>query len=443
MTTVSRITKPVSPMEFDLFSIVQILWRRRMLILAVTLFVTAAAAMYAFFSTAVYQASTVLRPPALNDLDAINRSVVYSLPPQDALMRVGASLESYQTRFDFFKQDPELVLAYKTHGKTLEQGFEKFNQSLRLVQSDTKKEKSLRKNLEFTFNYDDGLDGARVLNALVAYAVENERSQIETELKIIIGNRIDEVDAKLKTAVAEYGAQKESKIARLTEKDAIHRAQLQDELKGIRVQLKLRREARLAQLKEAISIARALGIRKPSTPSSMADDIASTGSVIKTEVYNQQIPLYFMGYEVLEAERDTLRKRSSDDFTEPRIAEIRKKLLMLEANRNIEMLKARENEMLFLEGIESLRAEDARLKNVKTDLQNLRIVDVDQLAVSNPDPIRPKKGLIIILGICLGLIAGLVIALCRGIFKLRMRYVHQVDLDSRVLSKTIAAEQLA
>lgn len=442
MTIVSRIKTPVPQMEFDVFGIAQILWRRRILILAVTLFITAIAAMYAFLSPAVYQATTVLRPPALNDLDAINRSLVYSLPPKEALMRVGASLESYQTRFDFFKQHPELVLAYKTDDKTIEQAFEKFNQSLRFVQSDSKKDKSLRQNLGISFNYEEGIDGVGILNKLVAFAIENERFQIENDLKIIIGNRIGEVDAKLKTAVAEYSAQKESSIAKLEEGDAIRKAQLQDELKAIRVQLKLRREARLAQLKEAISIARSLGIRKPATPSSMADDVGSAGNVIKTEVYNQQIPLYFMGYEVLEAERDVLRKRTSDDFTEPRIADIRKKLLMLEANRKIEMLKARENEMLFLEGVESLRAEDARLKNIRTDLKALRIVDVDQFAVSNPDPIRPKKGLIITLGFLFGLIIGLFIALCRGVFKLRMQYVPQVDLDSRALSKTIAAEQL-
>lgn len=442
MTIVSRIKTPVPQMEFDVFGIAQILWRRRILILAVTLFITAIAAMYAFLSPAVYQATTVLRPPALNDLDAINRSLVYSLPPKEALMRVGASLESYQTRFDFFKQHPELVLAYKTDDKTIEQAFEKFNQSLRFVQSDSKKDKSLRQNLGISFNYEEGFDGVGILNKLVAFAIESERFQIENDLKIIIGNRIGEVDAKLKTAVAEYSAQKESNIAKLEEGDAIRKAQLQDELKAIRVQLKLRREARLAQLKEAISIARSLGIRKPATPSSMADDVGSAGNVIKTEVYNQQIPLYFMGYEVLEAERDVLRKRTSDDFTEPRIADIRKKLLMLEANRKIEMLKARENEMLFLEGVESLRAEDARLKNIRTDLKALRLVDVDQFAVSNPDPIRPKKGLIITLGFLFGLIIGLFIALCRGVFKLRMQYVHQVDLDSRALSKTIAAEQL-
>src|SRR5690606_11892874 len=101
---------------------------------------------------------------------------------------------------------------------------------------------------------------------------------------------------------------------------------------------------------EAINIARSLGLKKPSTPSSMADSEAS-GNVIRTEVNNQQIPLYFMGTDALEAERQVLRKRRSDDFADPRIAQIRRELSLLISNRQVEVLRKRENEEIFLKGV--------------------------------------------------------------------------------------------
>lgn len=47
------------------------------------------------------------------------------------------------------------------------------------------------------------------------------------------------------------------------ESDSLKRADLQDELKALRQQLKTKRMNRIAQLEESIGIARSLGIIKP------------------------------------------------------------------------------------------------------------------------------------------------------------------------------------
>ncbi|MNJ50455.1 hypothetical protein D3C77_457270 [compost metagenome] len=199
------------------------------------------------------------------------------------------------------------------------------------------------------------------------------------------------------------------------EDDAIKRAQFKDELNALRVLLKARRENRIAVLNEAIDVARSLGLKKPSTPSSMASDSSSSGNVIRTEFNNQDIPLYFMGTDALEAERKVLRQRVSDDFSDPRIAQIRKELLLLKANRKVEVLTQRENEDVFLDGIEELRAERARLGKVNTDMQNLILVSVDQSAVQPLSPIKPKKILIILMGGAIGAFLGLVISIIRNL----------------------------
>lgn len=211
-----------------------------------------------------------------------------------------------------------------------------------------------------------------------------------------------------------YEAKKEAKIAALSEADALKRAELNDELVALRQQLKTRRDNRINQLNEAIRIASSLGIVKPTTPSSLgAAEVTGQGSVIRTEVTNQQIPLYFMGSDALEAERKALLARRSDDFTEPRIAQIARELKLLEHNRQIEVLNSRENEDLFLKDLAAWHEEAARLKALNFETESLKLVSIDQAAVEPSQPIKPKKVAIVALALVLGGMLGLFIALIR------------------------------
>lgn len=411
VTSITRVPSVVAHDEIDLFAMMQSIWKQKKLIAATALLVSAIAGAYAFLATPEYEVSTLLRPVALNDLDALNRTEVYSLPPGKALVRVGATLDSYDARLSYFRANPKLFEAFGKAGQSPEQVFDEFNRdSLKLVQPDSKKADLLSAYIGLQMRYPKGVEGHEIVNGFLQYAIENERKQIADDLKVIISNRLSEVDTKLDAARAAYDADKEGKIAALLEADNLKRAQLQDELKALRVQLKVRREDRIAQLDEAISIARSLGLKKPSTPSSMASEGEAGGNIIRTEVNNQQIPLYFMGTDALEAERKTLRQRTSDDFVDPRVAQIRKELLLLNTNRQVEVLKQRENEEVFMSGIESLRAERARLLSIDTDMSRLSLVNIDRLAFEPVDPIWPQKTLIIGVGLILGCLFGVVLA---------------------------------
>ncbi|MDT4867655.1 G-rich domain on putative tyrosine kinase [compost metagenome] len=163
-------------------------------------------------------------------------------------------------------------------------------------------------------------------------------------------------------------------------------------------------------------IADQLGISKPTTPSALGENAREVqGSVIRTEVNNQQIPLYFMGSETLKAERAALRARRSDDFTEPKIAEIQANLSLLANNRQVEILKQRENEDLFFKNLVKLRGEKARLEELKVDFSRLQLVHVDQIATTPQDPVKPRKTLILAVGLVLGLMLGTSIALVRSV----------------------------
>ncbi|AZE83009.1 regulator of O-antigen component of lipopolysaccharide chain length [Pseudomonas orientalis] len=405
--------------EVDLFALFQVVWRQKKTVLITTSGVALLAAAYAFLATPEYQVSSVLRPAAINELDALNRSEVYKLPPSEALLKVGASLESYETRLNFFRANQQLFSEFERPGRTLEQSFEEFNRnSISLIVPDLKKAESLSAYIKLEMNYPRGVDGVKILNDFVQYAIASERKQIAADMDVIVKNRINEITGKFNAARASYETDKEAKIASLLEADNLKRAQLLDELKALRAQLKTLRTDRMAQLAEAIGIAKSLGINKPTTPSSLGDaERVSSNSVMRTEVNNQQIPLYFMGVEALEAEKRALNQRNSDDFAEARIAQIAKELQLLQSNRQVEVLNRRENEDIFLAGVEPLRAEMARLRNLNIDMSRIKLVAIDRAAMEPLSAIKPKKTLIIIGGIVAGLVLGIAFALFSGFFR--------------------------
>lgn len=414
--------------EIDIAAVFKAVWQQKKLVLLVAAGVTLIAAAYAFTATPEYQVSSVLRPAAINELDALNRSEVYRLPPGDALIKVGASLESYETRLNFFRANQALFKPFERPGRTLEQSFDAFNRdSLKLELPDPKKSDSLSAYIGLGLNYPKGIDGVSVLNKFVDYAIDAERQQIAADLKVIVKNRLTELEGKIEAARSSYKTGKDARIVTLQEADNLKRAQLQDELKALRQQIRTARQDRIALLGEAITIAKSLGIEKPTTPSALGEKTARAGenSVMRTEINNQQVPLYFMGVEALTAERTALLQRKSDDFTEGRIAQIARELQLLQSNREIEVLKQRQNEDLFLSGVEPLRAEVVRLKNLgNLDISNMKLVTIDRKALEPLSPINPKKILILILGGVVGVILGVLAALARH-FIINGRHVTQ------------------
>ncbi len=410
--------------ELDVFSLVQSALQQKKLFLATTLCVGLIAAAYAFFSTPEYQVSSVLRPVAINELDALNRSEIYQLPPADALIKVGAALESYDTRLNFFRTHQALFKRFERPGRTLEQSFEEFNRnSINLVLPDAKAS-VMSAYIMLEMNYPAGVDGVSILNEFVKYAIASEREQIAADVSVIINNRLREIDGKLAAARASYEADKALRIASLVESDNLKRSNLQDELKALRAQLKTLRSDRMAQLNEAISISKSLGIRKPTTPSSLGDsDNADSGRVMRTEINNQQIPLYFMGSDALEAERTALANRNTDDFTEARIAQIAREMQLLRSNREIEMLNRREQEDLFLSGVQPLRSEIARLRNLNIDMSNINLVTIDRQALEPLGPVKPNKIFVIALGLFAGFLLGIGIFVVRYFIKARSEFL--------------------
>lgn len=97
-----------NPDEIDLVELFRNLWAQKLLIVLVTAVVAMLAAGYAVLATPYYEVKSMLRPAPIKNLDELNSTGVYTLDPEKALQRVGAALDSYETRIAFFNNNREL-----------------------------------------------------------------------------------------------------------------------------------------------------------------------------------------------------------------------------------------------------------------------------------------------------------------------------------------------
>ncbi|WHI52428.1 Wzz/FepE/Etk N-terminal domain-containing protein [Microbulbifer sp. MLAF003] len=153
--------------------------------------------------------------------------------------------------------------------------------------------------------------------------------------------------------------------------------QLQQELKTLREFAKIRKNDRLSKLREALAVASKVGLGSPPVLSGQAAEQLSA--------FMSGNLMYMRGTKAINAEIEALESRTSDDPFIP-------------------SLRFVEEQLSLLKGVQSISGKE--------------------LAVSRPDgvvkvpdaPIKPRKALILALGIILGGMLGLFIALVRLMF---------------------------
>lgn len=419
MNTENNLNQNRHASEIDLAGLLQSLGKQWRFIAAITAVVFGLAVLYALIATPVYQVKSVLRVAELRDLDRLSLLNLYPLEREKTLQQVGNELESYSTRLEFFRANPDMFRALEVKGRSLEQAFDVFNDdAFTVTRSAAQQKDGVQRSqyVEIVMDYKPGLNGPEILNSLVAYVQAQEQERVKADVIALADNRIERLERQLDTALVAYQAKIEAEVAQLREQDSLRRNELEDELVALRLELKNQRMNRLEQLNEAIFIATELGIKNPTTLSNLSQEQQQriNANVIRTEINSQQKdPLYFMGTRALLAEKETLLARESDDFMNPRISKIYNELELLKNNRRVEMLLARDNEKLFLESNSQVRSEIAHLQEVKSDLGNLRLVRVDQQAVQPVKPVKPKRLLILVLGLVVGAVLGVIGAVVR------------------------------
>jgi len=230
-----------------------------------------------------------------------------------------------------------------------------------------------------------------------------------------------------------------AEILRMEEADRIEREGVEEKIRTLRNSAKEKRLDRISKLKEASGIAHSLEIRDPiGYKLKKLSDAAEINSQILTDISNTTPQLYTRGYEALDAEITSLssrkiddpfikdlrglqdrlqlleynekiaalKLRNSDDPFIPELRGLQEKLKLLEHNRKVEQLKSRKNDDPFIASLRDKENQVVRLESIHIDPATVKTVRLDQAAYVPEKRIKPKRKLIVVLGLMLGLMLG-------------------------------------
>lgn len=337
--------------EIDLFELIEGLWKKKLLITTVAVAVIGAALAYALLATPIYEAKVFVQPPSQNDIAPLNygRGGESELEPftiKDVSGIYLRTLQSESLRREFFRKYYIPSLSVDRRSDSQDSLYSEFKRLLTLgpVSKDTPDRFFVVAQLP------DPRRAAEWVSRYVEMAGDHAKAEIIKNAR---------VDAMVKAD------------------------NLEQLVKASRESARKQREDRIAQLTEALRIARSVGLDKP--------PIISYGPSSEVSADMNGSLTYMRGSKALLAEVENLRSRTSDD---PFIEGLREKQELLSFYR-------------------SLQVDPAVIQVYRQDG-----------ALESPDrPVKPNKLMIIALGSIFGLVLGGGVALLSFLWQLRSRRV--------------------
>lgn len=334
----------------NLYDVWQIFLANKKNIILITSFFSLVAGMYVLLATPVYQSKAYLLPPDHIMIQELNRTakelnVGKEYLPEEVYKGVRERLVSKENLKNFFQQHHLSKLL------------------------DEQLESMVKGSDEYALRYSKAEE--RFLDSLVVLDSKKTVSGL-LEVKLSLPVQPERVAELLSDYISETISSEKSKYAEIVENMlSLRISKLHLDIKLAKEYASVIKSDRLVQLEESIAIAHALNIEKPS----------QVGPAVTIKgVTNQGLPLYYLGFNLLEAERDAL--------------------------------KARKDEEPFISGLRDIQKEIEEIKSFAFNVDKAGVAKVDQ-AASIPKIIKPRRVLVVILSIVLGLIFSVIYVLLR------------------------------
>ncbi len=424
--------------EISLVDLWRISVKRKNIIIILTAITAICALLYALLATPVYRAKATFLPPTVSDIQALNISGFHTLPPisgfhtlpssENDISGIAPEFHFVSTEFVYsmFKQNLRAVAPRRTAFEKMnlldrlapERGqesnfdeiFDALNRSLTVATSKVKNTPMSILPITLTMEGGDPVLIADIVNNVAEEVERVTTAEIIIGLEAKISTGINDLNQKITLLREMAEKQRLDKIERLESADALEHKLIEDIMALLRNKVHKGRLDRILRLQEAAKIARSLDMAEPVGKIKTISGTSLTKPQISTEISNEAPPLYTRGYEALEAEINSLSNRIVDD---PFIAELRgleETLIMLENNRKVEQLKARSNDDAFISPLRDKEYELAWLESISINPLTVTTARVDQAAYPPKQPIKPRRKLIVVLGLMLGLMLGVFVA---------------------------------
>src|SRR5690554_1711526 len=253
--------------EIDLFELIESIWKEKLLVILITAAVTAIALTYALTTEPTYQASTTFFQPPANAIQSYNlgRKAAdfdeYSIT--DIYDIFLTNLNSQQLRSEFFNEVylPSLSVEQQASLSALRNGF---NNTLTVKQADPKGNKHL---YQVTVELNDAEKAANWANLYLQKAITISKQEIEKNIATEIDTQKQFIKLKIDNLLAKA---------------------------------KIERQDKIICLKEALNIAKAIGLENPSLPAGKTTEEGAN--------YTDRNLTYLRGSKALQSQIQTLER---------------------------------------------------------------------------------------------------------------------------------------
>lgn len=341
--------------EINLRDLALTLWESRLLIVIITLVALIGAAVYAFQSTPVYETQAQTHLPPASGLESYNTAYQMTGPAAEAVAQSMRITDAIPAL-----EPEETYQLFLRHAASVSLRQEFFREHYLPYFDDSPSEGELAARWR-RFNSDLTISLPR-------------RAEDNNLMRITLQGRDPKLIAQwlntyLDMAIAKTQAELAANLASAVNQ---RRASLEDQAATLRSGKHKERELEIARLQEALALAESIGLQTPPTSGNLITSY--TGPTT-----------YMRGAKALRSELDLLRNRKSDDPFIEQLPAIFKRLELLD--------------------------------NINLSPASIQVATIDESASIPQEPIKPRKALIMSLGLVLGGILGIFIALIRQMFR--------------------------
>jgi len=411
--------------EIDLFELMETIWQGRLKIALVALLCILLGAAYAFTATQWFETNFNISPSKPETFYGVNNSELVKVTPQKALQEVRQKLLSAENFNDFYLESSvaQELLVLPENATKEQFAYSVFNNHFEEVVVKVKKgeDKPLNPFVEFKYTYPKVVEGEQLLTAYLSWSDALVRSEWVATFNKTRENELLLNQKKMQKMLNEYNKDIEVKGVQSSESYKYKRIVLQDQLRALKNLLIKKNQQRVLILGENISIAKRLGFKKPTTPADVKEikstsPVSSSGVEIINSEYSglDKLPMYYRGYESLEAEKIELNNRNKDKFPSAAIVEMEKQLALLERDRDFEKLQNRDTPQAFIKEYVALEKRNSHLNTLQIEVDNVALYELDSKPMASQKSIKPKKLLILVLAAFVGLMMGTLLVLIQG-----------------------------
>lgn len=340
--------------EIEAKELLKILYQEKKVIFAFVMLSLFLSISYIFIKVPIYKTTVILGKAYNSQLIELNVDDLYKISPSTILASVEESFRNGKYLLDFYKSNKGLFANYLLDKKNIEVNLMEVMSEWEVL--NLKAGQKERGVVSFIIKYPKTVEGHKVLNRYIEFILKKEKNFYINELKVIVESKINSIEKRTSASKLAY---------------------------------ELRKKASIEALDEAIITARAIGLKKP-----YGQENEKSSTVLKAQINNQKNPLYYRGYDALEAEKKVLLNRKKDELFIAELVGMKKKLFLL--------------------------------KEVDPLNKKISIVTWVKKAFKQEEKVEPRQVVIVIFSILSGLILSFVFIAVKMLAKKCDKYTHRV-----------------